>query len=405
LQRTIGNQAMQRMLPPSSRSPQPPGVQAGGLEQAAVPLVRDVLAGPGKPLDASTGAFMQRRFGRDFGDVRVHTGTKAAESARAMEALAYTSGHQIVFGAGQYAPHTEAGQRLLAHELTHVVQQAPPQTIRRQPTRDKGEKQQDARLQQLAEDPAAAHTAWPRLNEVDRTSVAIRMSALYGPEFAKSFVWYTKNPSKRRLESEISDLPYRTPDWYKARGYLFRMRSQGAVRGQFLDFWIHPSGRVVGQLVDKTAGVPQQPQTTQPPTKQEPPIVDCKEMVDLIVSMLDSAIDGESEVQKDLEKEKSALEKLNKTYDSYCRRFDKYMAALKEMSARVESEVNDIELLRDQLVEAKCSIPADIDIKLDVLRDFVIWADIESSPMTTQFLECIKLPEPIDVPGEDDEES
>lgn len=60
---------------------------------------------------------------RDFGDVRVHTGGAAAESARAFDARAYTVDRDIVFGAGQYAPHSEAGRRLIAHELTHVVQQ------------------------------------------------------------------------------------------------------------------------------------------------------------------------------------------------------------------------------------------------------------------------------------------
>jgi len=88
------------------------------------PLVREVLRSSGQPLDAETRAFMEPRFGHDFGPVRVHTDVRAAESARMMNALAYTVGGSIVFGAGQYAPRTVAGRRLLAHELTHVVQQS-----------------------------------------------------------------------------------------------------------------------------------------------------------------------------------------------------------------------------------------------------------------------------------------
>jgi hypothetical protein len=80
--------------------------------------------GPGQLLAPATRAFMQSRFGHDFGNVRVHTDTKAADSARAVNALAYTVGQDVVFGTGQYAPTTAAGRRLLAHELTHVVQQA-----------------------------------------------------------------------------------------------------------------------------------------------------------------------------------------------------------------------------------------------------------------------------------------
>jgi hypothetical protein len=66
---------------------------------------------------------MEPRFGRDFGRVRVHTGARAAESARAVDALAYTVGQDVVFGAGRYSPRSPAGRALLAHELAHTVQQ------------------------------------------------------------------------------------------------------------------------------------------------------------------------------------------------------------------------------------------------------------------------------------------
>jgi outer membrane protein OmpA-like peptidoglycan-associated protein len=91
--------------------------------QTAPRIVHDVLRSNGQPLDAGTRAFMEPRFGRDFTGVRVHTDTRAAESARAVSARAYTVGQDVVFGAGQYAPRTAAGKRLLAHELTHTVQQ------------------------------------------------------------------------------------------------------------------------------------------------------------------------------------------------------------------------------------------------------------------------------------------
>jgi hypothetical protein len=78
----------------------------------------------GRPLDAATREFFSACFGHDFGNVRVHADAEAAESARAVNALAYTVGRDVVFAAGQYAPHTRAGRQLLAHELTHVVQQS-----------------------------------------------------------------------------------------------------------------------------------------------------------------------------------------------------------------------------------------------------------------------------------------
>jgi outer membrane biosynthesis protein TonB len=89
------------------------------------------LKGGGQPLSESTRAFFEPRFGHDFSQVRLHTDTKAAESARAVNARAYTVGRDIVFGVGQYLPRTTAGKRLLAHELTHVVQQASGNIVQR----------------------------------------------------------------------------------------------------------------------------------------------------------------------------------------------------------------------------------------------------------------------------------
>ena len=89
----------------------------------APPIVHDVLRSPGQPLDPATRAFMEPRFGHDFSKVRVHTDGRAAELAQAVNALAYTVGRNMVFGMGQYVPGTSEGRRLMAHELTHVVQQ------------------------------------------------------------------------------------------------------------------------------------------------------------------------------------------------------------------------------------------------------------------------------------------
>jgi len=84
----------------------------------------DVLRSSGQPLDTQTRSFFEFRLGYDFSDVRVHTDGKAAESACAVDALAYTVGKDIVFKERKYAPETVTGRQLLAHELTHVVQQS-----------------------------------------------------------------------------------------------------------------------------------------------------------------------------------------------------------------------------------------------------------------------------------------
>jgi hypothetical protein len=96
------------------------------------PFIPATFASPGRPLDAETRASMDARFGHDFTKVRVHDDAEAAASAHDIGARAYTVGDDIVFGAGGFAPHTPDGQRLLAHELTHVVQQTSAAPVTRQ---------------------------------------------------------------------------------------------------------------------------------------------------------------------------------------------------------------------------------------------------------------------------------
>ncbi len=98
------------------------GSSAGHEAPASVP---SVLASAGSPLSESTRAFFEPRFGQDLSHVRVHNDAAAQRSAQEVSALAYTVGSHIAFDAGRYAPQSAEGQRLLAHELTHVVQQSP----------------------------------------------------------------------------------------------------------------------------------------------------------------------------------------------------------------------------------------------------------------------------------------
>lgn len=100
------------------------GGQASDTGQSTVPpIVHDVLRSPGQPLDPATRAFMEPRFGHNLGHVRIHTDDQAAKSARAVNARAYTVRGDIVFDHDRFVPDTPAGKRLLAHELTHIVQQ------------------------------------------------------------------------------------------------------------------------------------------------------------------------------------------------------------------------------------------------------------------------------------------
>lgn len=98
------------------------------------PIVHDVLNSPGQPLDSSTRAFFEPRFGHDFSHVRLHTNSQAASSAHSINALAYSVGRDVVFGGKYNDIHSNVGRRVLAHELTHVLQQdhlTMPRTLHR----------------------------------------------------------------------------------------------------------------------------------------------------------------------------------------------------------------------------------------------------------------------------------
>jgi outer membrane protein OmpA-like peptidoglycan-associated protein len=104
---------------------------AHGSGMTAPPVVHQVLASPGQPLDTGIRNYMEPRFQADFSSVRIHTDARAHESARAVNALAYTVGTHLVFSSGQYQPHSRNGGMLLAHELAHVLQQDGTHTLRR----------------------------------------------------------------------------------------------------------------------------------------------------------------------------------------------------------------------------------------------------------------------------------
>jgi Domain of unknown function (DUF4157) len=116
------------------RAPEPPQDDHAQLQTKRVratdsvgievpPIVHDALHSSGQTMNQSTREFMESRFGYDFSQVRVHADEKAAEAAHALHANAFTVGSHIVFGEGQFAPDTSKGRRLLAHELTHSLQQ------------------------------------------------------------------------------------------------------------------------------------------------------------------------------------------------------------------------------------------------------------------------------------------
>jgi hypothetical protein len=119
--------------------------------------INNIRSGSGSPLDPNTKDFMQSRFHHDFSEVKIHSGEKAGRTSNSVNAFAYTVGNDIIFGEGQYRPDTFEGKRLLAHELTHVVQQTGSMTS--------GDKEQSNFIEQHLSSPHL-QGAW-RLDRVE----------------------------------------------------------------------------------------------------------------------------------------------------------------------------------------------------------------------------------------------
>jgi outer membrane protein OmpA-like peptidoglycan-associated protein len=127
------------------------------------PIVHEVLHSPGQPLDTATRAFMEPRFGYDFSRIRIHTSGRAAETAQMVNARAFTINRDIFFGQGEYQPDSNQGRRLIAHELTHVMQQGAARALASQSMRSTSTTPilshlapQTARLQRTTADPSMA---------------------------------------------------------------------------------------------------------------------------------------------------------------------------------------------------------------------------------------------------------
>jgi hypothetical protein len=213
---------------------------------------------------------MEPRFGHDFSQVQVHTDAKAAESAKILKALAYTVGNNVVFGAGQYAPETNAGRMLMAHELMHVVQQQHGQTRdlqkqtedeeritaeeKPQPTKDKPKKTATACTHTiLAEGSCADLVAGSRFiccdpdNGIERKGKKTDIDGTPCPDEKFTFIFTCDNKCAKAIDKGCKD----TDNWMAIPTNQFSKRQCG-------DIWTicangkQTTGYVRDQSVTKT---------------------------------------------------------------------------------------------------------------------------------------------------------
>jgi hypothetical protein len=145
------------------------------------PIVHEVLRSPGQPLDRETRAFVEPRFKHNFGEVRVHTDSKAVESARAVSALAYTVGQHIVFGADNGAPKSAAGRQLLVHELVHTLQDPPNVDMRKSDLASLQVADQNDRFEHEAEQLSKTTSSISETRTTDFCNLKLRRQIRRGP--------------------------------------------------------------------------------------------------------------------------------------------------------------------------------------------------------------------------------
>ncbi|HET8635859.1 MAG TPA: DUF4157 domain-containing protein [Acidobacteriaceae bacterium] len=211
------------LQPGAEKKEEPAAVQRKAANGVPAQLAADVLPdSPGRPLDGNTRAFMESRFGFDFGKVRVHTDSSASVSARAVNALAYTVGNDLIFASGQYSPHTAAGRKLIAHELAHTIQQngaATGRTVRRKCAcsgkhGECEECKKDITVQRQAASPGVAAQApsLPELQDTDPSTSPRYIDTLFEsvspPSMlngATTFYW-TERGAKKNITIPLVDL-------------------------------------------------------------------------------------------------------------------------------------------------------------------------------------------------------
>lgn len=237
--------------------------------------VAQILDSPGQPLDPVISNFMERRFGHDFSQVRVHNDAKAAEVARQLNARAFSARRDVFFGRDQYSPYTEDGKRLLAHELTHIVQKegkisGAANRLMRSPETKRSKRRTKYDLRVLANYPSEAIPVWRKLSGDEKREVQRLMAKLYGDAFVRSFLEYASRSRKPDL-GQVSytagvryDQMARFTRMYEARGYK-RGPSKRYYPDLLIQDYVHPSGKYITVTYDIT-------HPTTPSPKRPPPM-------------------------------------------------------------------------------------------------------------------------------------
>ncbi len=188
----------------------------------APPSIRNVINSGGHPLDLNTRNFFEPRFGADLSRVRVHTDPAAAQSARSINAKAYTVGSNIVFGSGEYEPKSESGKHLLAHELAHV-EQSRKSTINRQKISRQPVKKVDQAPRKGAATPLKQFVQADLVHEIkrDNDTWLLTIDGFSDPDRVKRMIWPESVPAGIRVELEVAITDPIERGWFVLKGVTY----------------------------------------------------------------------------------------------------------------------------------------------------------------------------------------
>jgi hypothetical protein len=224
--------------------------------------------GSGSSLPQGTRSFMENAFSTDFSSVKIHTDSQASEMSKGISAKAFTTGNDIYFKSGEYSPNSENGKKLLAHELTHVVQQQdtiPVDIHRQEEEPSKKQIKRDDYLRRLSVWPDEAHLAWRSLNQGEQVVVGTYMTIRYGVDFASLFLSFTKLKKKPDPVAFYTNVLTETHQQLYARGFRLVIISLG------IEHWVHPSGNSIHRILPskESAALPAPTDAAKPKAAEE----------------------------------------------------------------------------------------------------------------------------------------
>jgi hypothetical protein len=225
----------------------------------------------------------------------------------------------------------------------------------------------DAQLRELAKWPAQAHAEWNKLTQLERIAVKENMSKLYGEDFAKKFLEFTKSGSRQDSAYHGPHFPEHTPQWFADRGFKL------ARRDSVNDWWVHPSGFSITANRNTSPWKPGTYAPKDPPQTCEPG--DSTELMNMTVESIKQNLSENADRQKEATELKEKMDKMNVTSPEFKKAYDNYGAMLDEGKNRVEAQIAELEA-DEEALKAMCASTSNIETAKSDLEEQLTWFEV-----------------------------